>query len=424
MPTATIDSVRRVRDEARSRAARIIESARTENRALTNVEAAELEGLQADIEAATASIEELASRSQRIDRDPSWAGSGAALGDPPPAPSAPAVLARGDSVAQHLRSRGGSDAREVPGFDLGRLVRGLGTGQWDGAETEQRSMSEGVSANGGITLPTLVSADIIDRARALSRVIEAGAITVPMPNATYRLPRLDTDPAAAWRNELAAIADVTPTMSAADLTARSLACLIRVSVELFEDTPTLGDFLSTALAGAFATEIDRVALIGSGTAPEPRGVLNTAGITTQSNGANGTNALTLRSDWHIDAVAAARSTNFEPTATILHPNLVARMQRNVDSTGQYVPLPAGLPPILHTSAVRTGLTVGTSTDCTEAWTADFTKLAIGVRSQLTVRLLTERYADTNEVALVATMRADIALLRAAAFVRTAGLRIQ
>jgi HK97 family phage major capsid protein len=253
--------------------------------------------------------------------------------------------------------------------------------------------------------------------------MQAGAITVPMTNATYRLPRLDTDPAAAWRNELAAIADVTPTMSGVDLTARSLACLIRVSIELFEDTPTLGAFLADALAGAFGAEMDRVALLGTGTAPEPRGILNTAGITTQSNGTNGTSALTLRSDWHIDAVAAARSSNFEPTATILHPNLLARMQRNLDTSNQYVPLPAGLPPILHTSIVRTGLTVGTSSDCTEAFTGDFTKLGIGVRSQLAVRLVTERYADTNEVALVATMRADVAVLRPAAFVRTAGLRI-
>lgn len=212
-------------------------------------------------------------------------------------------------------------------------------------------------------------------------------------------------------------------MSGVDLTARSLACLIRISIELFEDTPALGDFLSSALGNAFGVELDRVALLGTGTAPEPRGVLNTSGITSQSNGTNGTDALTLKSNWHIDAVAAARSANFEPTATIVHPNLVARMQRNVDTTGQYVPLPMGLPPILHTSTVRTGLTVGFSTDCSEAFTADWTKLAFGVRSGLTVRLLTERYADTNEVALVATMRADVALLRAAAFVRTAGLRI-
>lgn len=418
-----VEKLTKYRQESRDRASIMIETARREDRPLTGLETVELESLQEGIDGATDRIEQLVDfrqareRAERVAAEYGIGAHGETLDTSSPSP----VLSRTESLVDHL-TRAGSGARPDR-VDLGRLVSGLATGQWDGAATEQRAMSEGVSANGGITIPALVSADILDRARAISRVVQAGAVTVPMTNATFRLPRLDTDPAAAWRNELAAVADVTPTMSGVDLTARSLACLIRVSIELFEDTPTLGDFLAEALAGAFGSEMDRVAMLGTGTAPEPRGVLNTAGITTQSNGANGTSALTLRSDWHIDAVAAARATNFEPTATIVHPNLVARMQRNVDSTGQYVPLPAGLPPILHTSTVRTGLTVGSSTDCSEAYSGDWTKLAIGLRSALTVRILTERFADTNEVALVASMRADVAVLRPAAFVRTAGLRI-
>jgi HK97 family phage major capsid protein len=413
--SATIPEIRRARDAAQLRAADILTAARTEGRSLSAVEAAELEGIAQDVENATARIEQLAERQYSL-AHAERAAAELPTNRPPQRPTH--VLTRSDSLVEHLERSG---APRVDDYDLGRVVRGLVTGDWSGVE--QRAMSEGVSANGGITIPSLVSAEIIDRSRNLARVFQAGAQTIAMPNATYRLPRLDTDPAAAWRAELGAVVDVTPSMSGVDLTARSLACLIRVSMELMEDTPDLGAFLTDALASAFAVEIDRTALRGSGTAPEPRGVINTAGISTLSNGANGTSALTLRSDWAVDAVASVRASNFDPSAVLCHPNLLGRWTRNLDTTNQYVQFPAGLPPILHTTQLRTGLTVGTSTDATEVLVGDFTKLAIGVRSQLQVRVLDQRYADTGEVALWAAMRADVAVLRPAAFVLVNGLRI-
>jgi HK97 family phage major capsid protein len=413
-----IANIRRAREGAQQRAEDLIASARTEQRSLTAIEVAELEGLSADIDAATSRIEQLAERQYSL-AHAERAAAELPTNRPPQRPTH--VLTRSDSLVEHLERSG---APRVDDFDLGRMVRAMATGDWGSAEVEHRAMSGSVSANGGVALPTLVSSDIIDRARAISRVMQAGAVTVPMPSASYRLPQLDTDPSAAWRNELAAINDSTPTMSGLDLTARSLACLVRVSVELFEDVPTLGDFLLGALGEAFGVEYDRVALYGTGTAPEPRGLLNTAGLTTTTVGTgNGTDAATLRSDWHINAVAACRAANFEPTATILHPQLLARMQRSLTTANDYVSMPAGLPPALHTSQVRTSLTVGSSADCSEAFTGDFSRLVMGVRSNLTIRLLTERWADTNEIGLVATMRADIGVTRAAAFVRTAGLRL-
>lgn len=421
--SATLNTIRQTREAARERAQAIITGATAEHRALTTVEAAELEGLHVDIDAATDRLEALnaaASDRQAATR----AAQELYVGPERRDRREPLVLARGDSFAEHARRTASPADRAAEQVDVGRLLRGMVTGSWDRAELEQRAMSEGVTANGGITLPTLVSSDIIDRARNLARVIQAGAVTVPMPNATFRLPRLDTDPAAAWRNELAAIADVTPTMSGVDLTARSLACLVRVSVELFEDTDHLGEFLLNALAQAFAVEVDRSALLGTGTAPEPRGLLNTAGLPTTTVGSgNGTDAATLRSDWVINGVGTIRSANFEPTATIVHPNVMARVQRNLTSTNDYVAVPAGLPPMLHSSTVRTGLTVGTSTDCSEAYIGQWDRLAVGMRQNLQVRLLSERFADTGEVALVATMRADVAVLRTAAFLRVAGLRV-
>ena len=62
---------------------------------------------------------------------------------------------------------------------------------------------------------------------------------------------------------------------------------MKISRELLEDSINIGDILTGALANALALELDRVALLGSGTAPEPRGIFNTSGILSQSQGDNG-----------------------------------------------------------------------------------------------------------------------------------------
>ena len=49
----------------------------------------------------------------------------------------------------------------------------------------------------------------------------------------------------------------------------------------------MNEALNVAIAQAFAKELDRAGLRGTGTNPEPRGILNTTGIKTVANGANG-----------------------------------------------------------------------------------------------------------------------------------------
>ncbi len=76
---------------------------------------------------------------------------------------------------------------------------------------------------------------------------------------------------------------------------RTLAGLVQVSRELVEDSDV--DALLTRILGdVVALRLDLAALYGTGTAPEPRGVKNTAGILTASMGANDA-ALTNYDRW-------------------------------------------------------------------------------------------------------------------------------
>ena len=135
----------------------------------------------------------------------------------------------------------------------------------------------------------------------------------------------------AWRNENAAVAESDAVFERVTLTARTLAVLTRLSYELFQDlTPAGAEIIERELIKSLAVELDRVALRGTGTAPEPRGVLNQTGVTTLTNGAAGT-----AFGWAqvVNLVAAVQAAGFDPTAIIANPRAVKSAALLADTTG-------------------------------------------------------------------------------------------
>lgn len=333
------------------------------------------------------------------------------------------LLTRDDSFAQwvdrnqHVRD----EDRQVR---LGALLRTWVTGRRDGLnEAELRAMSEGTATAGGHLVPTPTAAQLIDRARNVARVMQAGATVVPMAAQTLKVPRLTGSSAPAWRNENAAVAEGDLTLDAVTLTARSMAFLVKMSRELVEDSdPNIVGVVERDLAAQVALEWDRVALRGSGSAPEPRGVRNQTGVTITAHGANGTAISTLTWDFLVDAQATVRGQNFEPNAVIDAPRTEQGLTKLKDTTGQYVAPPVGLPQRLPTNQVPINLTVGTSTDCSEVYTGQWDQLYFGMRTGPMFIQLVERYADVGQVALMVWMRGDIALAHGEAFVVDTGVR--
>jgi HK97 family phage major capsid protein len=201
--------------------------------------------------------------------------------------------------------------------------------------------------------------------------------------------------------------------------------VVTLSVELFEDAdPSSEDVIARSFAAQMALELDRVALRGSGTPPEPRGVVNQTGVTLTTHGANG--ALITNYDFHLDAVGAVRAANFEPNAQIQAPRTATSLSKLKEATtNAYMAPPAGLAaiPRLNTKQVPINLTVGTSTDCSEIYTADWSNLMVGIKTDFQLLFLRERYiADTLSYAFLSYLRADIQLAQPTAFVVDTGVR--
>jgi len=332
----------------------------------------------------------------------------------------PDVLTREQRVYDWCQHRG-MIPKDVP-LSFDRYLKGVVTGNWDGAEAE-RDLSEGTLTAGGHLVPTPLSAQVIDLARNASRVFQAGAVTVPMSTQTLKMPRLTVENAPSWKAENAVITAADLTFDSVTFTARTLVRLIKLSVELFEDSdPSAQGVIANSFAKQMALELDRVALRGSGTAPEPRGVLNQSGITTTTHGANG--AAITNYDFWLDAKGAVMGNNFEPNAHIQAPRSNVSLSKLKEATtNAYLQPPANMLPMLATKQIPINLTVGTSTDCSEVYTAQWDQLMVGIRTDFNLQFLRERFlADSLEYAFLAYLRADIQLAQPLAFVVDTGVR--
>jgi HK97 family phage major capsid protein len=309
---------------------------------------------------------------------------------------------------------------------LNGLLRGLVTGQWPAGKT-MASLGVGTDSAGGFLVPGPLAGRVIDKARNQARIFQAGALTVPMQSSTLKIARVATDPTAAWKAENAQATASDMTFEALTLTARSLIAIAKLSIELMEDSPTINDVVENAMAQALALELDRAALYGSGTAPEPRGIINTSGVGIQSQGTNGA-ALTSY-DAFSTAVQTIQAANGDPNAVIYAARTAGTLDRLKDSTGQPLQPPQSFRELtkLVTSQVPVNRTHGAASNASDAFVGEWPELLVGVRTQLRIEASRvsvvggESAFDRLQVHVRAYLRADIGVAQPSHFVVVTGI---
>jgi HK97 family phage major capsid protein len=311
---------------------------------------------------------------------------------------------------------------ERPDYGFGQWIKALVTPTRNG--NIRAALSEGGGgATGDYTVPVVLLPQLIDLMRAKAVCFQAGALTVPLETETTNLVRLAADPTPSWRSESAAFATADPTFERVQFKPQSLGVQVKISFELLEDSLNLDDALSAAFAGAFATELDRVALFGTGTAPQPQGIAGSSNVCSVDMGTNGL-ALT-NYDPFIDGVAALLNSNSNgPSAAVMAPRTLTKLAKLKDTTNQPLRKPdlIGTLPFLPTTAVPTTQAHGSSNVASEIILGDFTQLMIGIRNRLRITVLRDRYwADNGQVAFVADLRADVQLRHPQSFCEIVGV---
>ena len=279
-------------------------------------------------------------------------------------------------------------------------------------EGVRAALAGGVDTSGGFAVPSRLAPSILDAMTAQSSVLTAGAgLTLIEPAQLFTTAAIDTVPSAAWRAEAGSIAESDPVFRAILAAPKSLAFYFKISRELLADATDISRALTTAIAQSFALALDAAALRGSGTAPTPRGLLNTAGVHAVTSGANGA-ALTNYGKLFEAVTAILSADHGMAGAAIMHPRSLVKLGSLLDTTNQPLNVPTMLQPLkmLQTSQIPVNLTVGTSNDCSEIFMGDFSQMQFIVRENVSIQLLRERFAETGQLAFVGHVRADIAVM--------------
>ena len=305
---------------------------------------------------------------------------------------------------------------------LGELLEGMFFGPRN--DRVRAALESGTNTAGGYTVPTEIMRDFIDKLRARSVFISAGARTMQLDDGYTRIIRLDSDPTATWRGENDSIGDSDIAVGAVNLAPKSLSTLVKVPYELLSDSVNIAEILERALIGALSTELDRACLFGAGSGNEPAGLFGRAGINTVSMGTNGDTPGDY--DDLLDMIYELELDNaMAPTAAIWHPRTARTYRKLKDTTGQplVAPEPVASMPKLSTTAVPIDQTQGTAAGiCSTVLMGDFSEAILGIRESLTILRLDQTFAANGQIGFWARMRGDVAFAHEASFCKLIGVK--
>lgn len=339
-----------------------------------------------------------------------------------------AVLAPQDKLTAWARTTGRTTAGvslDEQRYAFGQVVRALAVGDWSDVPHEVRAaLSTAPDAAGGFTVPDELATFVLDLARANAVAIQAGTRTIPMTSKTLTVPTLEADPTGVWKaeNELAT-EDTTTAFGARVLEAKTWMVLVRMSLELLEDSSLAAQAVENAIAAAGGLALDRAILIGSGIGEEPLGIANTPGVLEVNLGENGA-AITSYAPFS-QAVQKIAENNGQAAAVILHPRDMGAIDRLTDTTGQPLTPPESWQALkkLVTSSLPTNLTHGTATNASLALVGDFSNVFLGLRLPLSIQVSREAgdVFQRGQVLIRARLRADVAVGRPSHLVKLTGI---
>jgi HK97 family phage major capsid protein len=302
-------------------------------------------------------------------------------------------------------------------------LRGYITGEWKGATLEQKAMGSSPLSSGGMMIPTPLAANVIDLARNQTRVLQAGAITVPMSTATLKYARLSQDVTTSWTLEAANIAMSAAAFDSVTFTAKKLAALVAIDNELFEDAENADATIENSIAKALALALDLAGLYGTGTAPQPQGLHGIVPTVAAGGGAT--------YDLMLAAIAEVKGSNFTPNAILYNSRTANSLAKLKDSQGRYLEPPTDFAQLAKYMTNQIPNNLGVGLNESQAFVGDWPELALGLRSSLQIEVSREAgYFDgtaqqsafaKDQTVIRAILRADWQPLHTAAFSEVTGI---
>lgn len=326
-------------------------------------------------------------------------------------------------VYGHGQSMAETKAGTTP--SLGRVLRGivLGSRADDANELAEERKALAINSDplGGYNVQGALSSEWIDLLRSDMVLSKAGCRTISMDSNELRLAKIVSDPTVSWHAENGALTDSDVTFGAINLRSKTVACLVKLSLELSQDAGNIEQILQTTITRAMSAAIDQAGLVGVSTdaSGAPGGVFGLAGRGTVT-------AIGAPTSWDyvVDGMYQLMLSNVPMErigGLVAHPAVFKTMRKlktgiSSDKTSLVAPPEVqALPKYFTTSAPLVSTTAS-------AVIADWRDLLFGVRKDIQVRVLQEAFLGSNlQIGVLAYARVDFAATRAASFCTMEGI---
>jgi HK97 family phage major capsid protein len=281
---------------------------------------------------------------------------------------------------------------------------------------------------GGSFIPTPVSERIFDLSRANARVMQAGALTMDMPDGNMTLVRVTGDPATAWKAENASGSHSDVTFAPVELKRKMLFSNVKITLELIYSAGNAEQAVRNAISQAMGLAMDKAALNGSGTGAEPEGILNTSGIQTVTVGGT----LSNYADF-LSAVGKLRSVNVADADmdALVHSRVATDLEGLQDSDNNPLVPPRPIRQMQDDNRwhITNQLPLSGSPETSDAIVGDFSNVVFGITRQIAIETSMEAADSTGsawmdgQVWVRAYGLMDTAILRPDHFVHLADIEV-
>lgn len=329
------------------------------------------------------------------------------------------------SIMRAIRALTDPSARSDAGFEiecsravekqLGRHSRGL----FIPAEVlmNKRDMTVASSSGGGNTVATnVLAASFIDILRNRSEVLNMGATTLTGLVGNVAIPRQTGSSNAYWVSEGGSATESALAFDQVTMTPKSITGYVDISRKLMlQSSLDIEGLVRTDLATQLATAIDLAAINGSGSSPEPRGILNTSGIGSVIGGTNGA-APTWEHIVDLESAVAIANADTGSLGYMTNAKVRGKLLKTekASSTGQFV-WADGLNPLRGYRAavsnqVPSNLTKGTASEvCSAIIFGNFADLLIGLWGGLDMMVDPYTLGKEGATRVIAFQDIDIAI---------------
>ncbi|CAB1255265.1 HK97 family phage major capsid protein [Ruminococcaceae bacterium BL-6] len=266
-------------------------------------------------------------------------------------------------------------------------------------------LSTSPDTDGGYLVPTEFETQIVTGLEE-ANIIRSIAKTINT-SAERKIPIAATHSTAQWTAENAAYTESDPTFAQKTIDAFKLTDLVKVSVELLQDSMfDLESYIAREFARAFGIAEEEAFCVGTGTG-QPTGIFTASGGTV---GVTASSPTAITVDNLIDLIYALKSPYRRNAVFLMKDITVSALRKLKDSNGAYLWQPsvqAGQPDRLlgyplytspYVPAAEAGALPIAFGDFTNYWIAD--------RMGRTVQRLNELYAGNGQVGFIAAERVD------------------